>query len=270
MKRVILFRFHSCIDICRDRLQLLRQLNPTVPIYGLFGGDPADVSTIARRLSPDLVHIAYPKGSTQHCNWANGDLLTRAWFRKVGRHIDFDVLHLIEWDLLLLSPLEVLYRHVPKLAVALSGVRKVKDVDHQWDPWLTQAPLRAEWEGLLDWAQTRYSMVEEPLCCFFPGPAFPHAFLSAYSAVTVPSYCHDELRLPFFAQLLGFAVCDTGFCKEWSSPEERKYFNCNGIDIEHSTIETELKERFGRRAFHPFREKWFDDIRTHVGGPDAI
>jgi len=52
MKRIILFRFHTNVDICKNRLRLLKKYNPEVKIFGLFGGQERDLEKFQKILNP--------------------------------------------------------------------------------------------------------------------------------------------------------------------------------------------------------------------------
>ena len=73
------------------------------------------------------------------------------------------------------------------------------------------------------------------------------------------SLCHDELRLPLFAQLLGFDLVDTGFYDGWSNPDSERHFNADGREVDPAAVAIELAKRDGCRVFHPCRER-FDEM----------
>jgi len=77
--------------------------------------------------------------------------------------------------------------------------------------------------------------------------------LEDYSDLYLPELCHDEIRFPLVAQLLGYPLFNTGFFKKWSSEEEYKYFNCDRQPIDSQIICNELASN-GRKVFHPFFE----------------
>src|SRR5437899_8867805 len=107
--------------ICRDRVALLRRFNPGVRVHGIFGGDPSYRSIMFRLLGKQLLRLdsIYISQHPGRWNWKNGDLALLDWFRDVGRRLPFDVLYLIEWDLVLAGPLDAVYAAVPPHAVGL-------------------------------------------------------------------------------------------------------------------------------------------------------
>jgi hypothetical protein len=66
---------------------------------------------------------------------------------------------------------------------------------------------------------------------------------------------HDELRLPLFAQILGFPVVDNGLRGPWRGEREHEFFHFRAREIELETIRAELAKPGGARAFHPVRRK---------------
>jgi hypothetical protein len=252
--RLVVFRFDHDPLVCRSRVRLLRRLNPGVPIVGLYGGE-AGLRRIAHRLGsrPILTldsFFASPRAG--RWNWQHGDLALAAWYRAVGRLLPFDVVHLVEWDMLLLAPLDELYRHVPPDAVGLTAHTRLADVADNWE-WMQRPGRRAGSERLLEHARREWQFAAEPHACIAGGPSIPRAFLAQYAELDVADVGHDELRLPLFAEILGFPVVDTGLRRSWEAAEEDRFFNATGQEIAEATILSELDRPDGRRAFHPVR-----------------
>jgi hypothetical protein len=255
-RRVAVLRFDRDPLVCRSRVRDLRALNPGVEIHGLYGGAlrlPAGGrAALARFIGLDSVHASSHEG---RWNWRHGDLALMEWHREVGRHLDFDVLHLVEWDLVCVAPLAEVWSRVPADAVGLTCLTPTADLQGRWT-WLDSAESLAEWRNLLDHARARWGEVPEPtLACLGVGPCFPRAFLDAYAALPPTEACHDELRLPLAAGCLGFAVVDTGFRSSWFATEDDPFFNVGREPVARSTLEHERTRPGGRRAFHPVRER---------------
>ena len=188
-------------------------------------------------------------------NWKNSDLALAQWFRSVGRTIDFDILHFLEWDLLMLDSLERLYAHVPPQAVGLTTVTPLSEVETAWE-WLQRPGDRDEWERLLVHARREWGYDLDPVACVAGGACFPRSFVEQYAMVPPPALSHDELRLPLFAQAHGFPIVDTGFRNGWQNTEEDRFFNLLGEKVERETILAELSNAEGRRVFHPVTVTW--------------
>jgi hypothetical protein len=238
--------------VCRSRVSLLRALNPDVPIYGLFGGPRRLPDGALRALvGLDGLSCSPERGPW---SWQHGDLALAAWFREAGRPLRFDVLHLVEWDLLLLEPLDSLYASVPEGAVGLTALTPISELAHEWT-WLRREASRREWDALLERARVEWAYEETPYGCVGPGPCFPKSFLEAYAAINPPVLCNDELRLPLFAQILGFPLADTRLRSPWRGEREHPLFHFRAPEVELETILAELAKPDGWRAFHPVRAK---------------
>ena len=251
MKRAVLFRFHRAPRVCRSRVSLLRELNPGVPVYGLFGGRRLPAALLSQLVDLDGVYVSH---GSDRWNWQHGDFALTAWYRAVGSHLDFDVLHVVEWDLLLVAPLDTLYSSVPADTVGLTALTPVAELEAEWT-WLRKAEPRREWEALLGIAREKWGYDGEPYGCLAAGPSFPRAFLEAYAATDVPVLCNDELRVPLFAQILGFELADTRLRGPWRGEREHELFHLRAHEIELPTIRAEIAKSDGARAFHPVRRR---------------
>jgi len=252
IKRLIVFRFHKAPLVCRSRVALLRKLNPGVPVYGLFGGRRRPAGAAVKRVIG--LDGLYSSRESSLWNWQHGDLVLAEWYRDVGSRIPFDVAHVIEWDLLLLEPLESLYASVPQDAVGLTALTPISELEQEWT-WLRREENRREWEALLARARDEWGYDEAPYGCLAPGPCFPRPFLEAYADMDPPALCNDELRLPLFAQILGFPLVDTRLRGQWRGEREDPFFHFRNRDIELSAIQAELAKPDGWRAFHPVRAR---------------
>ena len=253
MKRIILFRFHKKLKVCLNRLEMLHKLNPDLEIFGL--GEEKNYKKAKKFLGNHIQHIYYTKGKTAHWKWFHSDLSVRQWFIDYGRKLDFDMLHLIEWDMLFFEPLEEVYKKIPKDGMGLTGLRPLKPVESRWI-WTAQSPYRGRWLKLLKYVEKTYGYKGRPYGCVGPGPCIPRKFLEEYSRIKVPELVHDELNYPLFAQIFNIKLYDTGFFR-WFNDDWYRFFNCVGIEVNKKDILSELKKRNGRRVFHPYYKEWY-------------
>ncbi len=268
MKRVALLQFHRDWEVCRDRLQLLHAFNPGVEMYGLFGGESADFES-ARDVFEDAALVWHLAGHEARWKWYNTDLGVREWYRSVGHRVPFDVLHVVQWDLLLLAPLDELYAPIPAGALGLTGITPIEAIADRWH-WTLNEPHRTELVRLSELVVERFRVEPPAHACLGPGYCLPRAFLDEYAAMDVPELCHDELRLPLFARILGFPVADSGFYPRWFDAKEERFFNANGDEIAEARIREELQRPAGRRAFHPFRKVFETAERQPPGAPTPL
>lgn len=264
IERAILFLCHAHIDLCVSRVELLRRLNPGLELYVLFGGDEAWPEA-TQQLPAIVDHLYRFTDEDARWKWRNTDLMVRRWFRDVGRDFRFDILHVIQWDLMILTGVSDAYAAVPRDTVALTALTTVDAIAGHWH-WTLDETAKHGWEQLLAFARTHYGYKGPPLACLGPGYALPRTFLADYSAAEVPDYAHDELRLPLFAQLLGYSLVDTGFAGPWFDAIDEQFFNANGVEISPVTVAAEIMRPNGHRVFHPCRRAFTAEILDRWAG----
>ena len=253
MKRIALFRYHNQANICINRIELFKHYNPYTPVYGLFGGPEENFDTYQRLLDTYLKGNYCLKEKPDEWKWKNGDLAIRKWYMDYGKDLDFDMLHILEWDLLMFESLDELYAHIPQNSLGVSGLTRLNKISNKWF-WTRDPHQKSEWETLHQQVQQKYGPIKNLYASVAPGLCMPKSFLEQYAQAKVPELSHDELRITLFAQAMGFKLYDTRFFKRWFSKKEWKYFNCNNFNITWSTISHELSKKKGRRVFHPHRE----------------
>ncbi|SRR6056297_19364 len=254
MRRVGLFRYHSNPDICRNRLKLFSQLNPDIEVYGLYGGKEEDFSFYDAYLKDFLGGNYCLRDKTYIWKWKNGDLSIREWYKNYGKHKKFDVVHILEWDLVIMGKLDELYSHIPPDSLGVTGLTPLVSIEKEWF-WTRDTKQKAEWKVLKEHVRKFNGFSGPYFASVAPGLSIPRSFLEQYSEMPVPDLCNDELRLPLYAKALDFEIYDTGFFKKWFSKTEKQYFNCNEFAIKEKKLLKELKKKKGRRVFHPFREE---------------
>ena len=216
MKRMALLQFHRDLEVAANRLRLLEDLNPKLADLRTFrrGGLRFRVGTSSLRCAARgrLHHL---EASNPRWKWQNTNLGVLDWFRGVGRHLAFDVLHVIQWDLLLLDSLDNLYARVPTVALGLTGVTPLRAIADRWH-WTRVEPHRTELVELGHFVAARFGA--EP-----PDRGVPWSRLLSAAGV---SRSLREDRCPgararraeaaaLGKGVLGFPVADTGFYPRW-------------------------------------------------------
>jgi hypothetical protein len=253
LKRIALYRYHNNLDFCVNRIEFFRFYNPGIPVYGLFGGDEIEYQIFENRLDHLLDGNFCIRGQSTLWKWKNGDLAIRLWYKDYGCYLDFDSVIMLEWDLIFLDSVELVYSGVSENQVGMTGLIPLKEIEKIWY-WTRNKIQKQNWQDLLQYVMETYGYSQEPMAGLCPGLMLPRKFLDDYSSVEIPALCHDELRIPLFAQVLGYELVDLGFYRKWFSKKESQYFNCNDFPISLKTIQREYVRENGRRVFHPFRE----------------
>lgn len=259
IRRTALLTFHRDWNVCLARIRLLRALNPNIEVHALFGGEPSDYTQAVQHVQPHVDSLIACTLGSGRWRWQHTDLVVRDWYAKHGHVVDFDVLHLVQWDLLLFAPLAHLYHHVPPEAIALTGITVVDDIADRWH-WTTVEPHRTETQLLFARARTSWGYDATAKACLGPGAALPRSFLNRYIAEEIPELGHDEVRLPLFGELFGHRLVDTRFYPRWFDETTERFFNANGAELPVSAVKEELEHPRGARAFHPCRDSFDQDV----------
>jgi hypothetical protein len=284
-KRTILFRFHDFFEVCDARLSRLQALNPGIKIHGLYGGTKQNLTSASSSFLEKFESLYVLTQDPMWCWMFGGFLGIDSWYKSIGRELDFDVVHLIEWDLLMEDSLVNLYQHIEPACIGVTAPTPIDALSRanggwrHW--WLAGEQKGAELHLLLESIRADHGLTPVVHACFLPGASFPKAFLESISRWNVPSYCNDEILLGLYAQVAKTGLRDTGFLRNWtkfsnwslyfpnalvSDPfagprtsrihrwfVDFRYFNCNGYDVSIVDIQKQLAQTQGRRVFHPVR-----------------
>jgi hypothetical protein len=270
MGAAILFRFYTDIKLCRERLKLIRHLNPTLPLFGLYGGPREELVHTQKTLATVLDDIWLIPTADAKWKWLHEDLSVREWFRQHGCKLDFDCIYDHEYDLLLMRPWDLLVPEVKGRAVALSGLKRLGDVRERWY-WTSVEPFAGQFEKYVRFMRRRYGLELQTNVSQGPFPVLSRQFLEAMCTAVYPDEVFRqivcEISYPGMAEALGFAVVDTGLHPGWTaaipSIPASKLFHCGKTPlVELEQIAEELNKPDGRRAFHPVKE--FIDHHTMV------
>jgi len=256
MRRIILFRYHGDFQKQIPRLQLLRKFNPSLPIYGLYGGLAKHHALASDLLGDYLEHNYLIKDYPREFKWMHADYVYRDWYRDIGTHLNFDMLHVIEWDLLLLDSIENLYAHISPNAVGCTGLVALEEIEDKWY-WAKNPYRRKELDRFVQDIRMKYQVSPRLYGMLGPGVCFPRSFLDLFVDLDHPLHeINEELRIPIWAQVLDHPLENTGFRKNWSSRKEIRAFNAYEGDVKERVIRKAMRRSDGRRAFHPYRSSF--------------
>lgn len=223
MKRIILFRYHKYPEICKKRLSELRKNNPNIKIYGIFGGD----KVFLENKFEDLYVIKENK-------WRHFDISLKNWYKDVGYKIDFDIVHVIEWDLVYTKPLEELFK-VSYNENLFPAYIDLKDIENKWY-WSGKRKTKEEVKELKE-----ILGIEDLKACLCAGISLCKSFLEEYSKTEDLYICNDELKLVNFAEKMGYKNTKA-FDYTWFEDE---FYNCDNREVV-------LSEK--SNIFHPIRK----------------
>ena len=249
MSAIVLFRYSRELPICLQALRLVRALNPGLPIHGLYGGDvleelPAELTDLLesnwRMPTDDFFY-----------KWKNGDLCARAWFQAHGRHLSFDHVYLLEWDMLFLKPLHQVYGPLEpgaNYATLFGDHAYAQEIEWHWITY----HYRWETRQLLDHlAEDGLPVVLEDLSfAIMGGTVFCRPFLERFASMAVPSYSNDELRLSVYSAAFGIPLYDNRIHPRGG--EDGNIYYANNEDVlTPAHVETVMAR--GGAVLHPVR-----------------
>lgn len=258
MKLAVLFWFYKDVEVCKNRLQILRKYNPDIQIFGLYGGDVAKADFFEKNLSPYLTDFFCFTGN-QHpgWKWVNGDLMINHWFLERGNELEWDTITIIQADMVAIGSMPKLFEGLKKDEILLSSVRLVKEVEAWWY-WVKGR--RELYDNFYKYMVKEMGYDAEPVCCQYVIVCLPKSFLSKYSKIENPELGFIEYRVPMYAQLFKtpFKIMDKFNCW-WGDdpamaqvPQYKKVLIADKVQIPLWVILWNLVRKKGSRIFHPY------------------
>lgn len=236
----------------QNRIDILKYLNPSIPVYGLFGGDKMDFPKFQDELSGltdmHLLAIEDPK-----IKWRFSDIAILEWYKNVGKDIDFDVLHTIEYDLVILDKLENIYKYNPgEKHIYLTNVEDLDQIIPESN-WFQNPEFPIdECKAFVKLMREDYKLTKL-YNTKAPGATLTKEYLEGYSNLDLPLTGFDEIRMPAIAQILGVEIRDSGFIDDWFDETSINFrmFNTDNVEIKKGEL-LEVYRLGQRKAFHPF------------------
>lgn len=277
MKLAIVFWFYKEPEICQNRLELLRRHNSNTPIYGLYGGDLASADQYKAVLGSYLDDFyVFSEAKDSYWKWIQGDLMITQWYRDRGKHLEWDTIIIVQWDMLVFGAVEQLFSMLKQNQILLSGLRPIAEVEPDWQWTSPKIPDRREhYLEFCEYIRKTYDYKRDPLGCLFIVVGFPRTFLEQYSKVEEPELGFLEYRIPMYAQMFDIPFCNNHPFDAWwvdvdpafwvRNPLKRAWFslylrlNPNPLnpakrEISLIPIYRHLATKSGARVFHPYEQ----------------
>ncbi len=257
MENIILFRFHKDFESCKNRVEILKYFNPTVPIYALYGGPKENFAKAQDSLGNLVIDMQMSTNQDPEYKWFHPDQTLKEWYLTYGKNLDFKYLYDYESDILALAPLAELYPKIDDKTISLSGVEKLDDVENTWS-WTSEPGHKENFAKLCSFMKDTYGVARPTQVSLGPGPYLSKTFLHDFSNSNQPANLIDpvisEIIYPYYAECLGYQIVNSGLHPTWFDEEScTKYFNCEDISIKKEVIMDEAYNPLGRRAFHPVK-----------------
>lgn len=264
MNRAILFRFYKEVDICSNRLQIIRYFNPSIKIFGLYGGNTRNATKFKQTLSPfldDFYHFS--KNKDKKWKWRHVYLMINQWFLDRGYRLKWDSLVDVQWDMLVFGSVDKLFSNVKGHQFAMSGLRPVKEVKHWWH-WVKDSNQKekAEYEKFLEIIEANTERKPKPYCGQFVIVILPRTFLERYSKIPETEIGFHEYKVPTYAKAWDIEFADCRDFEPWwpGAPKSNKVPELNRTliggkyPISYNIIRKHLCKKNGQRIFHPYYE----------------
>jgi len=257
MKPDVLFWFYKDFEICHERLERLRRLNEGVRIYALFGGPISDAEkakNAIHKLIDDF--YVYPHKKDAKWKWQHGDQMIATWYLERGQNLKWETLFIMQWDMLILEPLQKLFHGLKPGEILLSGFRPLNTVA-SW--WLWANPKKSDILSFKKMLLYEFNYEEGLFACLFIVVCLPRIFLEKYVAINHPEVGFLEYKIPTMARIFGVPVCNNHSFEPWwaanpttkNAHADQRILNAVGQEIHLSTILRELSKSNGKRLFHP-------------------
>lgn len=242
----ILFRFHKEYSICIQNLSLIRTLNPQIKIDGLYGGED-HIDTIPHELKSLFDTLWVIPLDDPYYKWRNADLCVRWWFKDFGNLLNFNHIIIWEWDLLSLSPFDVIYpplKNNHNYATIFGDYKYAKAIDWHWISFTYSYQL----ECLEDTFRKKgYNYNLETLSFgLMGGTVLSYEFLHRYASEHISGYSNDELRLSLYSQAYNIPYIDNNIYKN-----PNNLLDADGKMFEEKDIDETLIK--GGNVIHPIR-----------------
>lgn len=175
--------------LCEGRIRLLRELNPSVKVVCIFTGNTAKAGAFQRVFADCHYHYILPTQDTRE-NWGNLDQAYARWWLSQGQDLDADRLLFLDWDVLLLEPIDRLFNQLTAGSAHFCDVFSVKDL--RFDHWAREFTA-ANCLGPVDPMDSGQPLSRAIL---FAWGCFASDFTTvAKTVIRLHGYC--EMRLPY-------------------------------------------------------------------------
>lgn len=262
MNLAILFWFYKEVDICENRLQLLKKYNPNMKIFGLYGGTQKESEKYEHILGEYLDDFYIFDGTADvNWKWINGDLMILDWYDKRGKMLTWDSVVVVQWDMLVFDSLKSQFANLNKGEIYLSGLRSLdSSIEKRWHWTNTYSGERKNYLAFLEYVKKEYGYEDRPpMCCLFVLQVFPKVFFEKYLTVKDKEIGMLEYKVPMYAKIFGIPFFKKDMGIYWSmsqSVSNNAPLNAKAVEVSHGFIEKELHKKDGWRIFHPYFKMW--------------
>lgn len=258
MQLAILFWFYKELDVCKNRLELLKKHNPGVKIYGLFGGKEEEAPLYQKELSSFLDDFYTSPFTDPDWKWLHGDLVLLDWFEKKGIDLEWDSVAIVQWDMLVFDSLREQFKDIKKGEIFLSGLRELdEELENRWSWTNPDSEYRQDYLNFLEYVKKEYGYTKTPHpVCLFILEVFPREFFERYLTVENKEIGFLEYNIPIYAEIFHIPFYQKEFGVRWGGDFVSHPLNARAQEVSKEYILSYLKDPKGWRIFHPYFKMW--------------
>jgi hypothetical protein len=220
-----------------------------MPIYGVYGGEKKDYKKFKSALR-GLTDIIFWDEPDTDIKWRFSDESIMYWYRNLGKNLKFDILHTVEYDLVLLGSMEELYKYSDgDRHIYITALVELDKIIHRSN-WFNNPEFPVtECKRLVKIFNEKYGL-KKLYSCMAPGTTLTREYLEGYDTVDIPLIGFDEIRLPNIAQILEIPIKTSDFVRDWFDRTTINFrlFNTNNhiVDIKelYQTYSTGYQKAF--------------------------
>lgn len=267
MNLAILYWFYKDIEVTKNHLKIVKDQNPELKIYGLYGGDATETENFQTSLA-SLIDDFYPTAfinKDSKWKWENGDQLLVDWYKNRGNNLAWDSVVITQWDLLVFVPFRNIFRNIREDEIYFSGFRKISPLLELVWYWTT--PLRNKrnsYKHFKNLICESYSYKGSLFACLFVLAVIPKSFFYRISKIEEIEIGFLEYKLPSYSMIFNYNQYVKDLGEKWFGgfllPRNIPLFMTplypNPEQIPKDYILKELSKSNGFRVFHPYFELW--------------
>jgi len=212
----------------------------------------------------------YPLEKSSEWKWRHGDQLVNSWYAERGKNLRWDTVFILQWDMLVLAPLDKIFSTLNLGEIVLSGFRPLHEVEAWW-PW-GYGEHKQELNIFKNLLASNYSYREELYACLFIVVCLPKIYFEKNNLYGISEIGFLEYKIPTFAKIFNIPVCvDSTFDPWWAADPKTKdacwadkTLNAVGSSIPTCVILEEHSKSNGKKIFHPFYKKepnWYHKMK---------
>lgn len=268
MELAILFWFYKKVDVCEDRLKLLKKYNPNLKIYGLYGGEEKEEEIFRKRLGKYLDDFYMSKEKDSFKKWIEGEMVLVEWYKNRGKNLKWDSVVMAQWDLLSFKSFKKIFEGIKKDEIYLPNYGVVDpDFEERWS-WTSKKKDDERPKGnpnkpygrkmyleFKEHVNKNYKFNEYLPVSIFMIAVLPRIFFKRFSGLKNKKLGFLEYKLPTYAKIFGIKRFGREL-DEISKCQNDFPMNAEEKEILKQDIELELSKPKGFRIFHPYFKKY--------------